>query len=247
MSFVIINADDFGRASRFTDASLSCFQADRISSVSAMVFMEDSIRAAEIAKENEIDVGLHLNLDVPFTGEKIDSRLLSSHKSLARFLSYNKYALLVYNPFLIRQFRFVFNAQYQEFKRLYGKEPTHIDGHHHLHLCTNMIVGKVFPRRCKIRRNFTFIVPKERTFFNLFYRQILDLFLCRGHITTDYLFGLPYIIKPNMLERIAEISKTKTIEIMTHPIYEEDFSFLMSNRFSETLGKLRIGTYVDLL
>ena len=64
---LIINADDWGRSVAETDAALRCYKEGRITSVSAMVFMEDSERAAELAKENELDVGLHLNFTDKFT------------------------------------------------------------------------------------------------------------------------------------------------------------------------------------
>ena len=64
---LIINADDLGRSRAETDAALRCYKAGRITSVSAMVFMSDSERAAEVARENELDVGLHLNFGEPFT------------------------------------------------------------------------------------------------------------------------------------------------------------------------------------
>ena len=46
---LIINADDFGRSVAETNAALQCYTAGRITSVSAMVFMADSERAAELA------------------------------------------------------------------------------------------------------------------------------------------------------------------------------------------------------
>ena len=63
---IIVNADDWGRSRSDTDAALACYKEERITSVSAMVFMEDSARAAELAKEMGIDVGLHINLTQPF-------------------------------------------------------------------------------------------------------------------------------------------------------------------------------------
>ena len=54
---LIINADDFGRSVAETDAALRCYVAGRITSVSAMVFMADSERSAELAKENALAVG----------------------------------------------------------------------------------------------------------------------------------------------------------------------------------------------
>ena len=55
---LIINADDWGRSQAETDAALRCYQGGRITSVSAMVFMADSERAAELAKEKRIGRGL---------------------------------------------------------------------------------------------------------------------------------------------------------------------------------------------
>jgi len=61
---LIINADDLGRSVVETDAALRCYSAGRITSVSAMVFMSDSERAAELANGNGLDVGLHLNFSI---------------------------------------------------------------------------------------------------------------------------------------------------------------------------------------
>jgi predicted glycoside hydrolase/deacetylase ChbG (UPF0249 family) len=47
---LIINADDWGRSPAETDAALDCFSNGRITSVTAMVFMADSKRAADLAK-----------------------------------------------------------------------------------------------------------------------------------------------------------------------------------------------------
>ena len=65
---LIINADVWGRSAVETDAALRCYEAGRITSVSAMVFMANSERAAELAKENQVNTGLHLNYSETFTG-----------------------------------------------------------------------------------------------------------------------------------------------------------------------------------
>src|SRR5208337_4418972 len=59
---LIVNADDWGRDRETTERILQCVRCESVSSVSAMVFMEDSERAAVIAQETGIDGGLHLNL-----------------------------------------------------------------------------------------------------------------------------------------------------------------------------------------
>jgi predicted glycoside hydrolase/deacetylase ChbG (UPF0249 family) len=45
---LIVNADDWGRNRDATDRSLECHRNGRITTVSAMVFMEDSERAADL-------------------------------------------------------------------------------------------------------------------------------------------------------------------------------------------------------
>ncbi|TMP94577.1 MAG: ChbG/HpnK family deacetylase [Verrucomicrobia bacterium] len=54
---LIINADDWGRSLAETDAALRCYKAGRITSVSAMAFMADSERAAELGKELSLRTG----------------------------------------------------------------------------------------------------------------------------------------------------------------------------------------------
>jgi len=64
---LIINADDWGRDLATTDRIRECFEAQAISSASAMVFMADSERAAKIARLGSFDCGLHLNFTTPFS------------------------------------------------------------------------------------------------------------------------------------------------------------------------------------
>jgi hypothetical protein len=96
---LIINADDWGRSVAETDAALKCCKGGRITSLSAMVFMEDSERAADLAKENQLDVGLHLNFSEKFTANQYPQILANYHHKIVRFLRGNRYAQLLYNPF----------------------------------------------------------------------------------------------------------------------------------------------------
>lgn len=139
---LIINADDLGRSEAETDAALTCFHAGRITSASLMVFMRDSERAARLAQVAKLDVGLHLNFTEPFSATGCSSRLVAAQTSLARFLRRNRYAQLVYNPALRKQFAESYDAQTIEFARLFGgAPPSHVDGHHHMHLCGHGTLG----------------------------------------------------------------------------------------------------------
>ena len=110
---IIINADDWGRSPSETDAALACFKAGRITSVSAMVFMNDSERAAGVARREGIDVGLHLNLNESFASAPHAGHIVEDHERVVRFLKRNKYCQLLYNPSLRKVFPRVFRAQYR--------------------------------------------------------------------------------------------------------------------------------------
>jgi len=151
---VIINADDWGKTRRDTDAALACFERGRITSVSAMVFMEDSARAAAIAIDKGIDAGLHLNFTERFTAPPPSRELMIRHERVARCLTANRYSFLLYRPGLTSDLHYIYRAQFEEFAKLYGRPPAHIDGHHHQHLCTNMLVDGIIAKGTKVRRSF---------------------------------------------------------------------------------------------
>src|SRR5678816_4590684 len=74
---LIINADDWGRDRDTTDRILECATRRAISAASGMVLMDDSERAAHLAREKGIDIGLHLNLTEEFSGQNVSAPLLS--------------------------------------------------------------------------------------------------------------------------------------------------------------------------
>jgi predicted glycoside hydrolase/deacetylase ChbG (UPF0249 family) len=239
---LIINADDFGRSGVETDAALGCYQEGRITSVSAMVFMEDSERAAELAKENELDVGLHLNFGEPFTGKNHPAKLGEYHGRTIRYLMGNKYAQLVYNPLLRKEFAYSYEAQAAEFVRLFGRPPSHIDGHHHMHLCANILLSNVIPAGMKMRRNFSFWLG-EKIWANRTYRALVDRWLARRYQLADYFFDLSQSIREKKLDRVITLAKSSTVELMTHPAVEPEAEYLMSDEFHATLQRLEVGSY----
>ena len=239
---LIINADDWGRSLAETDAALRCYKVGRITSVSAMVFMYDSERAAEAARENELDVGLHLNFAEPFTGKNYPAKLGGCHESTIRYLMGNKYAQIVYNPLLRKEFAYSYSAQAEEFERLFGRTPSHIDGHHHMHLCANLLFSDLLPPGMKIRRNFSFW-PGEKGRANRAYRALIDRWLARKYRLADYFFDLTQCIEQNKLGRVTSLAKSSNVELMTHPIVAREAEYLMSDEFPVIVRGLNVGGY----
>ena len=239
---LIINADDWGRSRTETHAALRCYQEGRVTSVSAMVFMEDSERAAELAKENELDVGLHVNFAEAFTGRNYPDKLRQYHGRTISYLMGNKYAQLVYNPILRKEFAYSYTAQSEEFVRLFGRPPSHIDGHHHMHLCANMLLTNMIPAGMKMRRNFSFS-PGEKSLLNRTYRGLVDRWLARRYRLPDYFFDLTQCIREKKLERVWALAKSNKVELMTHPVVQTESDYLMSDDFLTMLERLETGSY----
>jgi chitin disaccharide deacetylase len=234
---LIVNADDWGRSRAETDAANRCFRAGRITSVSAMVFMEDSERAADVALENGIEVGLHLNFTQAFTGTGYSEALANRHHRIATFLNRNKYSQLLYNPLLRDDFAYSYRAQADGFERLYGRLPSHIDGHHHMHLCGNMIWSSVIPRGMRVRRNFSFW-PGEKSFLNRAYRALVDRWLSRRYQLADHFFDLTQCLQQSKLPRVQALARSSTVELMTHPIDATESEYLMGHEFESLFERL---------
>jgi predicted glycoside hydrolase/deacetylase ChbG (UPF0249 family) len=233
-----VNADDWGRSRAETDAALHCHGKERITSVSAMVFMEDSERAAGLAKERNIDVGLHLNFSEPFSGNP-NSAVLEPHRKICAFLTQNKYAQLLYNPLLREAFVYSCRAQIKEFVRLYDGLPSHMDGHHHLHLCANVVLGHVIPPGTKIRRHFSFW-PKEKSLLNRGYRSCVNWWLGRRYRLADYFFDLTQCIEEKKFYRVKTLAKSSDVELMTHPMIQSEMEYLMGDDFRALLEDLKV-------
>jgi chitin disaccharide deacetylase len=242
---LIINADDFGRNSLATDRILTCFDRGALTSTSAMVFMEDSERAAQLARKSPIDIGLHLNFSEKFSDPRCDQVVRAAHERIIRFLRKGRMTFLVYNPLLHNQFKSAFQSQFDEFVRLFGRCPSHFDGHHHMHLCSNSLLGGLIPVGEGVRRNFSFR-RGEKGRLNRMYRSVSDWWLLRKHQSTDYLFSLPECLRFRRCDRVFDLAKTSNVELEVHPELDEDFEVLMSNAFLESVSSLKTGTYRDL-
>jgi len=235
---LIVTADDLGRSAPETDAALRCYASRRITSGSAMVFMKDSSRAADLALGSGIQVGLHLNLSESFTGSNVPRPLRDRHEAIVRFLTLHKYALVLCNPFLARSFKYVYEAQLDEFSRLYGRRPSHIDGHQHRHLCSNILAGGLIPDGERVRRNFSY-GGGEKSVLNRMYRRAVDRHLERKYVITDFFFGLLECLQTDRMPRVFHLAREFRVELMTHPVKSVEAEYLMGDDYWAQLAQLR--------
>lgn len=235
---LIINADDWGRDVQTTDRTLDCVHRGTISSVSAMVYMEDSERAADIAKQEGIDAGLHLNFTSPFSCSRTPEKLKEHQRRTSEYLSRSRLTQALFQPTLAKSFGYVAAAQVEEFRRLYGVAPQRVDGHHHMHLCANVVFGGLLPRGVAVRRSFSF-EHNEKGFANRWYRKFVDQVVSWRHPLTDYFFSLEPL-ETVRLRRIFGLGKLFTVEVETHPVNPEEYGLLTSERLSEYSGECPI-------
>ena len=241
VGLLIVNADDWGRDPLTTGRILDCALRGAVSSVSAMVFMEDSDRAAAMALEWNIEAGLHLNLTSPFSVPGCPVRLAERQGELAWHLLRHRFAPAVFHPGLTRSFEYVVAAQLDEFRRLYGRDPNRLDGHHHMHLCANVLLGGLLPPGTLVRRNFSF-QPGEKSVWNRLYRMGVDHMLARRHRLVDFFFSLAPVENPGRLQRIFSLARQFAVEVGTHPVHPEEYRFLMGGEIFRWAGQVRIAS-----
>jgi chitin disaccharide deacetylase len=231
---LIINADDWGRDRETTDRTFDCVRRGTVSAVSAMVFMEDSERAAQISQDRGIDTGLHLNLTASLTSGHCSERLAEHQRRLIKYLRCHPLARVVFHPGLTGSFEYVVKSQIEEFQRLFGQSPTRLDGHHHMHLCSNVQRSQLLPQGILVRRNFSF-QSGEKSLINRLYRKHIDDRLVRRHRLVDYLFALPPL-QPERLQRMFSLARNHSVEVETHPIHPAEYNFLTQGEIIRELG-----------
>ena len=241
---VILNADDWGRDRHTTDRILDVALRGSISSTSAMVFMEDSERAAELALEHDIDAGIHINMTTQFSAPGCSPRLMEHQERLARFLTGHMRARMVYRPDLAASFDYVFRTQLDEYQRLYGLPPHHLDGHHHMHLCENVLLQRLIPREIFVRRSFTFFAHEKGPLVRGF-RWLQARRLSKLYQISDYFFDiLP--LEPAHLQCIFGLGAVGNVEIETHPALDPEYNFLMGEGLERSLNGIEVVKGYDL-
>lgn len=239
---LIINADDWGRNRETTDRILDCLKLGSVTATSAMVFMEDSERAASISREHEIDTGIHLNLTTPFSGATCGFKKLREHQEkISQFLRRSRIAQVIYNPLLASAFHYVIEAQIEEYARLYGNNPVRLDGHHHMHLCANVLFGRLLPKGTIVRRSFSKL-PGEKGLANRSWRSFVNSRLESRYRVTDYFFSIEPL-SPEHLKAIVHLASHSVVEMETHPVNAEEYDFLTSGGLLEFSSTARISSF----
>jgi predicted glycoside hydrolase/deacetylase ChbG (UPF0249 family) len=242
---LVINADDWGQDDYTTKCILSCVRAGTVTSVSAMVFMEDSVNGAEVARVANVDAGLHINLTTPFTAPGCPTGLRDRQSRIVGYLRAHRWARMLFHPLLVADFDYVVKAQLEEFQRLYGAAPARLDGHHHMHLCANVLLQRLLPAGTRVRRNLSFAAG-EKSVVNRAYRRCVDTALAHRHRLTDFLLTLDALCASNRVEWALQLARVHLVEIETHPAVSAESAFLASAPVRERLSRAPLVSFAEM-
>lgn len=246
---LIVNADDWGGFKQGTDAIEACFAAGAISSSTAMVHMSDARRAAELALEHRRPIGLHLNLTQPFDAPDVGPLVRERQRRLCAHFARLRARRWVYsaNPASHTLVADGIRDQLEEFQRLYGAAPTHIDSHHHVHVCPDVFLSHALERGVRVRQTLS-PLPAARGPATLPSR-LKHRLLSRRFTTTSYFWGARELTGSDgsiPIGAAVQLARTETVEIMVHPSFPAELEVLHSKRWLDAIGPARRGPYSSL-
>jgi predicted glycoside hydrolase/deacetylase ChbG (UPF0249 family) len=236
---LIVNADDVGASLTATNAALTAFDERLITSGSAMVWMADSVRAGGLAGDHGLPLGLHLNFTLAFDGSDVPVGARGRQLRLSESFNSSSWQHGRSERLDRRLLRDAIADQLGEFVRRYG-EPTHLDGHHHVHV--HEAVLSVLPRDVTIRpvlREPALIDARrslrERRLYRRFRASDLTLAFERIHPALGGA-GL------GLLQRAHE----STLEVMAHPQQPGQLDALRSAEWRQAMATLPLASFAEL-
>jgi chitin disaccharide deacetylase len=108
-----------------------------------------------------------------------------------------------------------------------------------MHLCANVVLGRLLPAGCVVRRNYSF-QPGEKSLANCLYRKTVDRLLARRHDLADFLFSLQPLESKDRLQRIIALARRFAVEVETHPVEPQEYHFLAGGEIFKVIGDLPI-------
>jgi predicted glycoside hydrolase/deacetylase ChbG (UPF0249 family) len=246
---LIVNADDFGHDREATDLTIACFAAGQISSATAMVQMADSRRAAELALERDLPTGLHLNFTEPFSAAEVPAPARERQLLACRVFGDGGLRLRAwtYDPRIASRVEDAIRDQLEQFRALFGREPTHVDGHNHVQVCPNVARAQALTG-FKLR-NALWSWPSSRTAMGLA-RALRRALTARRFPTTRYFLDIAELYRrdsPAELAARLEVAREASVEVMAHPAFGHELQALRDPAWASTIAALPLGSYRDLV
>ena len=247
-NLLIVNADDWGYDEPTTSAIVDCHLAGGVTSTTAMAFMRGS-RAAVAQKSRlpGLGVGLHLNFTEEYSDSRIPIKIRDRQRSLIEYFEKLRARRWLYDPRIRDTVNRVIADQYQYFVDLYGRQPTHIDGHHHSHFTTNVLLSPAMPAKTKIR-NALSDAHRPNPITDVL-RYVRARIISRRFRTTDYFFDINTVwpkLSGDPPSTKLYLARRASVEVMVHPAFPEEYEPLQSPAWVRAIRQFHTGTFEDL-
>ncbi|HEX5307724.1 MAG TPA: ChbG/HpnK family deacetylase [Solirubrobacteraceae bacterium] len=246
---LIVNADDWGGFRSGTDAIEACFQAGAITSSTAMMYMSDSRRAAELAQERARPIGLHLNLTQPFDAPDVPAAVRERQRRLCLHFAPLARRRWVASPFpsvhaLVAD---AIRDQLEQFQRQYGRQPTHLDSHHHVHVCPDVFASGALARGMRVRQTVSVLPGKRDPATAL--RRFKHVLLASRFLTTERFWAVREVAREGAgipIGDAARMALTQSVEVMVHPSFPGEVDVLRSQAWAQAIAGAPLGSYARL-
>lgn len=232
-SLLIINADDFGLCQAVNYGIIESHRNGIVLSTSAMMNMPEISHAAKLSHEYpSLVVGMHfvLTTGIPF----------SPMPSLTRNGILGKWLWEIESGDLpLDEIEQELHRQYDHFIKVFGRKPSHIDSHHHVHMITG-----IFPIVMSFAQDKGIAIRIDRH-LNKNWPPV-----CYQVASTDY-FSQDFYgdeITESLILKIIDDSIARgdrSIEIMSHPAFIDN-ALLKSNYAYQRLTELEVLTSIEL-
>lgn len=246
-SLLIVNADDYGHDRAATDLTIECFGRGELSSATAMVYMPDSERAAALALEHDLPTGLHINFTEPFCHPDVPAGVKERQAEACRRLgAHLRLYSWTYDITVRSLVEDAIRDQAERFEELFGRAPTHVDGHNHVQVCPNVALAATLPSR-RIR-NALWSWPERRTLMGAM-RGLRGRLTNRRLETTRYFADITETHRPGMdagRSPLLATSRQTSVEVMCHPGFGHELEALRDPTWRAALETLPVGSYRDL-
>jgi predicted glycoside hydrolase/deacetylase ChbG (UPF0249 family) len=192
-------------------------------------------------------VGLHLNLSEPFDGEDVPPVVRRRQAELATRFSATGRRWRRWLPDwrAQREIDRAIEDQLERFEMLYGRRPSHVDGHHHVHVSPSVARAPAlagFPLRRAIDDETPIPAPIAAA------RRARRRLILQGRTPTDRFVPISRL-RTNLLggQRPAAFGNANEIvEVMVHPAVPEERSLLVSSAWQELVRRERLTCYGEL-
>jgi predicted glycoside hydrolase/deacetylase ChbG (UPF0249 family) len=193
-------------------------------------------------------VGLHLNLIEPFAAPDVPAGIAATQRRVVRRLSSRRAGTQLYHPTWARDFEQCIADQLARFEELYGRAPTHVDGHQHMHLAFNALLARALRPVGKCRRpvNRTALEspPRKRAA-----RALVDRLVRVRFATTDWCMSIrplhPALGGAGITHELRR-AEHGSLELLVHPGYADERAVLGSPDWGALLAPYRLGSFEDV-